>query len=85
MTKEQLHKANEIDKLIEYNFRYKEFADKFKGLDKTSNTTMLIQMGVNWDYKIVIDDVELMAVCFKSMYDYCNAKEEELKTKFENL
>jgi hypothetical protein len=84
MTKEQLHKANEIDRLREYNFRYKQFANNFKELDKTSSIAVLIQIG-GTDYKIRIEDVELLAVCFKSMYDYCNAKEEELKTKFENM
>lgn len=85
MTEEQLHKANEIDRLRKYNFNYKKFAKSFKEIDKTSSTTMLIQMGGTDNFKINIEDVELMAVCFKSMYDYCNAKEEELKTKFENL
>lgn len=84
MTEEQLHKANEIDRLRSRNFNYKQFANNFKELDKTLSTAVLIQIR-GTDYKINIEDVELLAVCFNSMYDYCNAKEEELKTKFENL
>jgi cell fate (sporulation/competence/biofilm development) regulator YmcA (YheA/YmcA/DUF963 family) len=85
MTKNKLNKANEIDMKIRRLEAYKKFAENFKDIDKTSKTDVLIEVGHSDNWKIMIDEIPVIAEMFKAIYEYSLHEKENLEAEFEKL
>lgn len=85
MTKNKLNKANEIDMKIRRLESYKKFAETFKDIDETSKTDVLIEVGHSGNWKIMIDEISVIAEMFKAIYEYSLHEKENLEAEFENL
>lgn len=85
MTKNKLNKANEIDMKIRRLEAYKKFAENFKDIGKTSKTDVLIEVGHSDNWKIMIDEISVIAEMFKAIYEYSLHEKEKLEAEFEEL
>lgn len=85
MTKNKLNKANEIDMKIRRLEAYKKFAENFKDIDETCKTNVLIEVGNSGNWKIMIDEISVIAEMFKAIYEYSLHEKENLEAEFENL
>lgn len=85
MTKNKLNKANEIDMKIRKLEAYKKFAENFKDIDETCKTDVLIEAGYSGNWKIMIDEISVIAEMFKAIYEYSLHEKENLEAEFENL
>lgn len=85
MTKNKLNKANEIDMKIRRLEAYKKFAETFKDIDETCKTDVLIEVGHSGNWKIMIDEIFVIAEMFKAIYEYSLHEKENLEAEFENL
>ena len=85
MTKNKLNKANEIDMKIRRFEVYKKFAENFKDIDETCKTDVLIEVGHSGNWKIMIDEISVIAEMFKAIYEYSLHEKENLEAEFEKL
>ena len=85
MTKDKLNKANEIDMKIRRFEAYKQFAENFKNIDKHCKTDVLIEVGNSGNWKIMIDEISVIAEMFKAIYEYSLHEKENLEAEFEEL
>ena len=85
MTKNKLNKANEIDMKIRRLEAYKKFAENFKDIDEHCKTDVLINVGHSDNYKIMIDEIPVIAEMFKAIYEYSLHEKENLEAEFEKL
>ena len=85
MTKNKLNKANEIDMKIRRLETYKKFAENFKDIDEHCKTDVLIEVGNSDNWKIMIDEIPVIAEMFKAIYEYSLHEKENLEAEFENL
>lgn len=85
MTKNKLNKANEIDMKIRRLEAYKNFAENFKDIDETCKTDVLIEVGNSDNWKIMIDEIPVIAEIFKAIYEYSLHEKENLEAEFEKL
>lgn len=85
MTKNKLNKANEIDMKIRRLEAYKKFAENFKDIGKHCNTDVLIEVGHSGNWKMMIDEIPVIAEMFKAIYEYSLHEKEKLEAEFEKL
>lgn len=85
MTKNKLNKANEIDMKIRRLEAYKNFSENFKDIDGTCKTDVLIEVGHSGNWKIMIDEISVIAEMFKAIYEYSLHEKEKLEAEFEEL
>ena len=85
MTKNKLNKANEIDNKIRRLETYKKFAEGFKDIDEHCKTDVLIEVGHSGNWKMMIDEIPVIAEMFKAIYEYSLHEKENLEAEFEKL